>query len=422
MTRLWVLLLVPACFRPSYEHTACGPAGECPGALMCVQGFCELGADGGTGDLDGALASDGSIQDGAVDGSNDAQSCFGVGLVNVCLATLPDHPVSLPRVSGTLDTTQAANCDLVVAQQAGPSLCVIVGTSVTVSGSLVAIGPRPLVLVATDTVTVIGSGTLDVSSVGGTGARRGAGGNASECFPSSNGANDSGGAGGGGGGGFGTTGGQGGSGDLDDSNQPVGPAFGGAGGEPQSSPIVLHGGCSGGAGGSANTDPRNRGGPGGDGGGVVYLIAGNRIAIDGNVFASGAGGGVTSGTDGRLEGGGGGGSGGMIGLDAPMIQVAGRVVANGGAGGGGGANVGGTPGGNGTTVQWNLRAAAGVGAQVLPTSAGNGAEGTAVGATANIDGVSTNLGGGGGAGGLGLIFTYGTLSGGSMMSPAPVQR
>jgi hypothetical protein len=350
----------------------------------------------------------------------DARLCYGAGIVQVCLATLPTVNPNLP-VGGQFDTS-GGGCNLVVGQQGGPALCVVTGVNVTVTGSLVAIGGRPLVLVATDTLTVNGSGTIDVSSVSGDGARRGAGGNATECSRSQNGEDNDGGAGGGAGGSFGTVGGRGGTGDTN--NDPPGGGLG-VGGEPgsaQPSTTVLRGGCIGGAGGDGE-GPRNAGGPGGDGGGAVYLIAGSRIAVDGNVFASGAGGRVTTGMDGRQEGAGGGGSGGMIVLDAPTIQVNGRVVANGGAGGGGGGAVGGTPGGDGSTTQWNQRAAAGVGDPAPPNGpAGNGAQGTAGGATNNLEGGNSVLGAGGGAGGLGVVVTYGTLNGGAMMSPAPIQR
>jgi hypothetical protein len=356
----------------------------------------------------------------------DAQLCYGVGVVKVCFQALPTGTVTLPAGANPLDTSVNTNCTQVVAQQGGPSLCVIAGMNVTVSGTLVAVGARPLVLVATDVLTVNSSGTIDVSSVGGTGARRGAGGGATECSPSAKGQNDSGGAGGGAGGSFGTVGGRGGTGDVNTSDLPIGTGQGGNAGAAQTSPTVLHGGCVGGAGGAGSVDPRDTGGAGGDGGGAVYLIAGNRIAIEnnGNVFASGAGGRVTAGSAGFQQGAGGGGSGGMIGLDAPTIQVQGRVVANGGAGGGGGGNVGGTAGGNGTTMQWNQRAVAGVGDPVPPPNgpAGNGAQGTATGVTTNLDGNNSDLGGGGGAGGLGLVWTYGTLNGGAMMSPAPNQH
>jgi hypothetical protein len=344
----------------------------------------------------------------------DTQFCLGAGLVRVCFATPPTGNLNLP-LGGTLDTTASANCNLVVGQQAGPQLCVLAAANVTVTGTFAAVGTRPLVLFATDTLTVTAGGTIDVAS---NGARTGAGGNAIECSRSDGGQSDSGGGGGGAGGSFGTAGGRGGTGDLND-NSPGGHGIGGNPGTTQATPTVLHGGCRGGAGGDGSGGPGG-GGAGGEGGGAVYLIAGTRITIDinGSVFASGAGGRVTVGSGGQEEGAGGGGSGGMIVFDAPTLQINGRVAANGGAGGGGGGTVGGTPGGNGSTMLWNQRALAGVG----DPPAGNGAEGTATNQVNNLDGASSDLGAGGGAGGLGVVWTYGTLNGGSLMSPAPVQR
>ena len=404
-------------------------------ALTAILAACSFQSTRAPGaDVD---ASSGPGIDAAVDGapppdvaviSPDAQSCYGVGILKVCLARLPAGPINLPGLLNPLDTDITANCDQVVAQQGGPALCVVAGTTVMVNGGMVAIGARPLVIVATDSITVNGGAKIDVSSVTGSGARRGAGSNAAECSRSDKGKNDSGGAGGGAGGSFGTVGGTGGTGDGNNSDPPGTAATGGNPGAADPSPSVVHGGCVGGAGGEGqNSDPRNPGGAPGDGGGAVYLIASNRITISGDIFASGGGGRVTVGTGGRQEGGGGGGSGGMIILDAQTIQVQGRVVANGGAGAGGGGDSGGTVGGDGSTLQWNQRAAAGVGDQVPqppgpPTLAGNGAQGTAAGVTTNLDGASSDLGAGGGAGGLGLIWTYGTLNGGAMMSPAPSQH
>jgi hypothetical protein len=379
----------------------------------------------------------GPAVDAAVDGAQspdatapmpDAQNCFGVGIVKVCLQVQPAGSINLPGPINPIDTTSSANCDQVVAQQGGPALCVIAATNVTVTNGMIATGARPLVVIATDSITVNNNAKIDVSSVTGAGSRRGAGSNFDQCSRSDKGRNDSGGAGGGGGGSFGTVGGRGGTGDLNNSDPPGTTATGGNPGAASASPTVLRGGCIGGGGGEGDNSDQNRiGGAAGDGGGAVYLIAGNRITINGDIFASGGGGRVTGAPGGRQEGGGGGGSGGMIVLDAPTIQVQGRVAANGGAGGGGGGNVGGTSGGDGSTLLWNQRSAAGVGDQVPqptgpPTLAGNGAQGTVTGVITNLDGNSSELGAGGGAGGLGLIWTYGTLNGGAQMSPAPNQH
>lgn len=288
----------------------------------------------------------------------DARLCFGAGLLQVCLSSAPTRAVSYPTT--LLDTSGTGNCTQVKAQNGGPELCIVAGSSVTIDGTLTVIGSRPLVLIAADSMTV--SGTIDASST--RAGQRGAAANPSSCGMPGLGASDTGGGGGGGAG-----------------------------------------------------DMQNRS-PGGDGGGAVYLVAGDAIHLSGDVFASGAGGGVTTGVLGAEQGGGGGGTGGMIGLDAPNLDIRGRVVANGGAGGGGGGNTGGSPGGDGTTTSWNIPAAPGVGGGTIP--GGNGAPGTAIGATSNVDGASNDGGAGGGAGGLGIIVIHGAMTGDmARMSPAP---
>ena len=411
--RRWLAALVasaPGCFHPTFDHPTCGPADACPPGQGCnhMTGFCEAG-DGGV-DPGG----DGGVDPGdAMPGGPDAQLCFGSGLVTVCLSSAPNRTVSYPTDT-LLDTTGSANCTKTMPQAEGPELCILAGTTVTIGGTLTVIGSRALVLVAADSLTV--SGAVDASST--TGVRRGAAANQGTCAApnSSVGTDDTGGAGGGGGAGLGTRGGTGGTGDLNDNGSPAGQAPGGVAGPPQTL-TVLRGGCRGGDGGAGDMQHRS---PGGDGGGAVYLIAGNTIHLSGDVFASGAGGGATQGGLGSEQGGGGGGAGGMIGLDAPNLEILGRVAANGGAGGGGGGEFGGSPGGDGTTTSWNTPATGGTGGGSIP--GGNGAPGTALGATSNVDGSSNDGGAGGGAGGLGIIVVHGVMSGGTKMSPAPTAR
>jgi hypothetical protein len=402
-----LLALAPACFNPRYHHNACGPGDACPVGQICnrATGFCEVG-DASIADTDGtgSPGTDGSIAD--------AQLCFGTGLVKDCLPSAPTTAVSYSGDT-VLDTGVIANCNQTMAQTGGPELCIVVGTTVTVGGTLTAIGSRALVLIATDSLTV--SGTLDLSSTAADGRRR-AGANQGSCSTPGAGADDTGGSGGGGGAGLGTKGGVGGIGDLNDNGPPVGQGKGGIAGAVQAMPTVLRGGCRGGDGGAGDMQHRSLGG---DGGGAVYLIAGNAIHILGDVFASGAGGGATPGAVGAEQGGGGGGTGGMIGLDAPSLEILGRVVANGGAGGGGGGSIGGSPGGDGTTTNWNAPATAGAGGGTGGLLGGNGAPGTAIGATTNLDGSNNDGGAGGGAGGLGIIVVHGVIGGGSRMSPAP---
>jgi hypothetical protein len=343
---------------------------------------------------------------------SDARVCFGSGALQVCLKTLPTRPVTLPSGAAAFTTTATGNCTQIDSQTNGPELCVVAGTTVTVSGSFVATGTRPLVIVALDTLTVAAGGSIDVSSTTATN-RIGAGAQTGTCTAPGRGANSGGGAGGGGGGGFGSAGGIGGTGNTGTTSTGAG----GAAGPAQPPVAIVRGGCDGGPGGD-DSGGSNTGGAAGIGGGAVYLIAGNRLTITGDVFASGGGGGTNHGSAGREQGGGGAGSGGMIGLDAPAITVTGRIAANGGGGGGGGAlNTGGVTGTDGTTAAWNSRAPGGA----PDTGAGAGGQGSAVGAATSLDGTSAIAGAGGGGGGLGAIVTFGTLQG-TQLSPAPTQH
>jgi len=364
----------------------------------------------------GAILDSGNLAQG--DAFGDAHPCFGT-LVPICLSAIPAKPISVTAAT-SLDTSQQNTCTEVIAQPTGPDLCVIAGAAITISGPVTVTGSRPLALVSTDTITLSAAGTLDVSStVGTTPHRSGAGANPVACGTAGLGTSDAGGAGGGAGGSFGTRGGNGGTGDRNSNGDPPGAAPGGTSVVPAAAK-VLRGGCPGGSGGAGDSFADHRGGAGGDGGGAVYLFASRFITIDGAVFASGAGGQSVPNASGSEQGGGGGGSGGMITLEAPIVAVAGVLVANGGAGGGGGArSTGGTPGADGTTASWATRAAAGIGG-VDPGGGvgGNGAAGSSVSPLDILDGHSSDGGGGGGAGGAGVIWISGVLSGGTKVSPA----
>lgn len=352
----------------------------------------------------------------------DARLCFGGGLLkNLCLTAAPTGDVTL---SSAIDTGTTGTCTQVL-QQAGspttaPELCVIAGKTITVQGTVTVQGARALVLLGAETVTVAASSVLDASSTTADPQRIGAGANPGGCSKAGIGDSSSSGAGGGAGGSFATQGGKGGRGNLNAGGGPQNASQGGNPGATQPTPTVLRGGCPGGKGGDGQN---NNGGVGGNGGGAVYLIAGTSIAITGDVFASGAGGDGTPNNAGRQQGGGGGGSGGMIGLEAPAITVGGRVVANGAAGAGGGATTGGKPGSEGTTTSWNMRATpGGPGTDCSGAALASGSQGTAINASDKLDGGESACGGGGGGGGLGIVTTYGALSGGTMISPAPTKH
>jgi hypothetical protein len=332
-------LAFTACYAPAVPSGApCDPGREsCPTGQTCQPigngNFCS--AERAV--LDAGLAID-------ADPGTKPTSCYGSAdglLGRVCLAAAPTAPVTLAAGS-TVNTSVvgAGNCTEIRAQAAGgPPLCIVAGTAIDVGGGapVRAIGPNPLVVIAVQTIVVVGA--LDASSrIGDAAGATGAGARtASSCAAtgidgaSSSSGSSGGGGGGGAGGSFGGSGAAGGNGKAGAAHGN--PAMPGSTG-------LLVGGCPGGRGGhGAGNCPVGQtpcgGGPGGSGGGAIYLIAGGSIAVEGVLDASGQGG--AGGRNGLSNsgGGGGGGAGGFIGLDAPRITITGSVFANGGGGGGG---------------------------------------------------------------------------------------
>jgi hypothetical protein len=346
----------------------------------------------------------------------DARTCFGTPH-EVCLTTLPSGTRTLPATINT-DTM----CDQVESPSGGVPLCVVTGAQITINNTR-AEGSRPLVIVATETITI--TGALDVGSKR-TGAP-GAGANSAACQMNAiEGEDDGGGGGGGGGGGFGAAGGNAGLGDTNRSNGGGAgtEATGGTGGG-MSISAFIRGGCRGGDGGSTNggnggAGQGNNHGPGANGGGAVYLIAGTSITVQssGAIYASGGGG--TGGED-TSGGGGGGGSGGLVGLDAPAINVMGHIAANGGGGGGGAGNTDAGNGGDGaqvgTPAAWNQRAGGGTGGDQNPSANTPGGQGGATGNLAGEVSPASPGGSGGGGGGVGVIWVHGTLTGNQLSPP-----
>jgi hypothetical protein len=310
-------------------------------------------------------------------------TCYGSGLFVDCYPAAV-APTNIDTPIGQIDTSNASNCTRLVPQINGPELCLRTAQSITITGYVRFKGSRPLVLLATSTILVTTSGTLDVSSF-----RNdvGAGGNTGTCANVGTGSADTGssanaGAGGGGGAGFGTPGGTGGTSDA---------AGGSSGGT--TALTQIRGGCHGGRGG---TSKDGAGGEGGNGGGGVYLIAGTSITIAGAIKANGSGG---SGGPSKA-GGGGAGSGGLIAFDAPTLVLTGTVFANGGGGGEGGAS--GQTGENGSDpTTYNTRAGGG-------NNVANGGDGGGGSTFANAGqaGGTANNGAGGGGGGAGRIKIY----------------
>jgi hypothetical protein len=410
--RLCALLALSACYAPKVVGGApCDPDGDsCPSGQRCEpvgsEHFCTGGASGDAG------SDDGEPTDGA-------RTCLGARLLgSVCLAQPPTAPLAF-GAAATINTalTMPGHCAEIRPQAGGPSLCLVTATTIDVPPNAVvrAIGPYPLVLLATGRITI--TGTLDVAShrldtldgkpVSGAGART-----ALECnalgIDGTNAANPNNGGGGAAGGSFAGTGGVGG-------NGRGGTARGNP--RPASTSSVLVGGCPGGHGGGGAGG--FGGGVGGNGGGAIYLIAGDAITIVGKLNASGTGGDPGSDGGNSSGGGGGGGAGGMIGLEAARVEIAGQVLANGGGGGGGGGNMfdrPGSPGGDPMAPQ--TAATGGAGGDGGGGNGGAGSTAPLVGGGGNA-GNNTACGGGGGGGAGGIVHIYGTVTQAGMVSPPP---
>ncbi len=369
-------------------------------AAACLASGCSFYVETSATSTDG----DGGMTDAQQDDSGamtgDAGlGCYGTGLVVVCPITQPP-PSYVVSVATTFDTNVGGNCTVVQGSiNNGPitGACVVVAEDIVIEASMRGVGPRPIVFVATKSLTV--NATIDVASHRDS---RGAGNSTTVC---TNGTGPSG-LGGGAGGAFGGGGGGGGGGGV---------ATGGSTGPTSTPPTSLRGGCRGQSGGS----PVGIGGDGGHGGGVFYAIAGTNIDITAGINASGEGGhGAVLSVVAGGGGGGGGGSGGMIGLDAPQVRVAGEVFANGGGGGGGSSAVENAGGGHESQSALAMPEggtnAAGAG------RGGRGAAGTTIAGEAGENRSVLTVGGGGGGGGAGYVQVWGTLTQSGQISPPPV--
>ena len=326
---------------------------------------------------------DGGKQPGS-DGGGGGSACIaGAGqtdamdsLFAACFQTLPSNTIT---ITGAIDTDTDSRCSVQHQANNGPDVCVIGAGTMMVTGTVRVTGGKPLVLAATMDLTV--SGLIDLRGIAGQTAPAAA--DQSPCLPTGNGIFSMTSPGGAGGAGFGAGGAPGG-------------GMGGQGGPPDSPPMYVRGGCSGGFG--AGQTATSNGGARGQGGGGIYLVANNSITVNSgaSIEASGGGGG------GSAYGGGGGGTGGMIGLDSPFVEVDGDVISNGGGGGGGGGS-----GAAGTTGSTGSLASAAGGQGV--SSGGGGGDG-GIGATGPTPGGAPGncagppCGGGGGGGGVGVIW------------------
>lgn len=320
------------------------------------------------------------------------QTCLGTGLVEMC-AYITDDTVEL---RDRFDTGTDPRClDNLIKAGAG-DVCLIGANHIVVPFPLRVVGPRPLLLVARETIDV--TAEIDASS------KRGGvtGGGARTTCTAPMGTGAIGVASGGAGGTHGYAGGAGGT---------VGAAVGPA---PSAvTPLVaLTGGCGGGEGGFPNGQSGRA--PAGAGGGALYLIAGTSIRVTGagiNVSGAGGDGGATR------RGGGGGGAGGMVGFDAPSIVLDANVLSKGGGGGGGGGDTSAGQSGRDADLATPLGAVDGGSGGGGGGRGGDGSNGTIGG----VPGGPATSGGGGGGGGAGYVLISGQRTGSGTVNPVPTK-
>lgn len=417
-----------------------------------------IGVDAGPGDVDAGLPRDAGTdaRPGCVPGcvAGTLTTCVGsAAMVQTCDLgcapggalrcgeMVPSNVTAALLRAGTRDlsvdasgaafdtsTCAAVSVDsMVVPQSGGPELCVLVVHNVRVEGILSITGRRPLAIIASGDVQI--DGVIDVSAElarpgpgggnGGTpsartgsGAAPGAGGEHVGTYAD----------GGGGGGGYCGVGGDGGSG----STVPF--ARGGVGGiriDPRElSPLVGGSGGGVGPGGEPATGGRGNSGLGGGGGGAVQISSPVRIRIFGSIVAGGGGGigGRNNDLYTNWGAGGGGGSGGAVLLEAPEIEIGGRLVATGGAG----ASSGGS-GFLGINGEDGLGLTPASGGPASPSASENysaaGGDSGGGGVVDGLDGESnafngSNGGGGGGGAGCLVLRTPGGVDPGGARSPS----
>src|ERR1043165_5771168 len=101
---------------------------------------------------------DASMPADATDAMQDASDlCYGA-LSPICLGAQPTGSLTLDT---PINTGTDSRCP-VIAQAAGPALCVLASGVIAVNGNVTVTGTRPLVLLAQTSITI--TGTLDASS------------------------------------------------------------------------------------------------------------------------------------------------------------------------------------------------------------------------------------------------------------------
>ncbi len=370
-----VVMMGVGCYRPRIEgacEVRCDVANApaCPSGLTCgADNLCYEDVECRELGVDAAIVPDAH--------SGDPSTCAGVGwLAETCPVV-----ITPPRVLGSAINTET-DCDEIFVNN-----CLIAAEAITMSGTFVVTGPRPLVVFARKSLTVAAGSVIDVLAGSGNG-----------CAASTAGASTGVGSAATGGGPGGTLGGRGGYGGGASTNVKAMSVA-------ATTITTFRPGCPGGNGG---VGPSTLPAAGGAGGGAIYLVAGEMITIAGTLRAPGRGGAGATPQAGASAGGGGGGSGGMIVLDAPRILVQGALLAHGGGGGGGARDGTGGSGGAGTIVN-GAAANGGLSAGTGSSAGGSGSGGSSLTGGTALD-ATAGGGAGGGGGGAGVIKMFSAMT------------
>lgn len=328
------------CPTAGFECLSDHTARECVGGVWQSLGSCPLGCEASTKECR-VPSNVNADQVGKGSGTLDLTGAGTPVTIDTDTGAITG-PSSTIRPAGTgLDAASGIHYAQGVQSGAGvPGLGVFSLDKLAVpdGSTLVGVGARALVLLATDTVTI--DGIIDITGaekVPGPGGFAGGGAGAPGQGPGGGGTTSGSttGAyciGGGGGGGHGGAGGAGGTSVCSAPDNFAGGAGGSTNGNTELVPLR---GGSGGAGSIApNGATGSSPGSGGGGGGALQITAGAAITVGptGGINAGGGGGGQSVSASGA-----GGGAGGAILLEAPVVTVASGAVlaANGGGGGGG---------------------------------------------------------------------------------------
>lgn len=356
-----------ACYSPNAKDCQYQCNGNaCPSGFACESGVCRIA---GHGSQCGTM--------GGVDGPNTHGDGGGPDTAPPGCSLATYHPLNASPSDVPLDDRDvtdatlgnAWNTDNSGTEVAGGTMRALHFRSLTVHNMLTVTGTRPGVIFA-DTITVDTTAKILVATT-------------RMCLSPNGPQLGLGNGGGGGGGGAGGAGGPGGLGTQ-----------GSAAGGPQIS-----------ATGTAPTPGCNgasaAGNAGGHAGGAIQLVA-QKIVMNGQVLAVGAGG---KGSTTSANGGAGGGAGGTILLDGCVVEGAGFLCATGGGGGGGagsGSSISSRDGADGGCLLGGGGGGAGSGG--AGGNGGNGNQAAASGGPAS--GTVQSAGGGGGGAGRVIIRTY----------------